>query len=142
MVLNCKIDDCEQTPLTKGLCGRHYQNYRKHGKPDGKYIRVKKGATIEERLKNKSQFNSNTGCIEWIGVTNGTGYGKLEINKKTYSAHIISFELFKGNRESGLQVLHTCDNRKCINPDHLFLGTQSDNMFDMHSKGRHSKRKK
>lgn len=137
MSLSCKIIDCQRTYYAKGLCQCHYQNFRKHGKANGKYIRVKKGATMMERLENKSIVNSDNGCREWTGVTNGSGYGKLEINKKTYSAHVISFETYKGEKTNGLQVLHKCDNKKCINPEHLFLGTQSDNMFDMHRKKRH-----
>lgn len=76
------------------------------------------------------------GCWEWKGTIGTRGYGKLG---KTKTPHRFSYEIHKGPITKGKQVCHTCDNRKCVNPDHLFLGSIGDNMRDKTSKGRQAK---
>lgn len=86
---------------------------------------------------------SANGCIEWAGVTlksNGREshrYGRFTKDGKKVLAHRYAYELAHGEIPSGMCVLHRCDNTKCCNPDHLFVGTHQDNMADMKSKGRH-----
>jgi hypothetical protein len=77
------------------------------------------------------------GC--WICTSHSKdreGYPRKKINGKKQNIHRIFYEKYKGPIPQGLHVLHTCDTRACINPDHLFLGTQNDNMHDMAQKGR------
>jgi len=64
------------------------------------------------------------------------GYGQIGLGKKVLLAHRASYITFVGEIAAGLYVCHKCDNRKCFNPSHLFLGTNRDNMLDMISKGR------
>ena len=80
------------------------------------------------------------GCWEWQGKINESGYGSFQERekgkKKDLRAHRESYRIFIGDIPQGLYVLHKCDNPACCNPDHLFLGTHSDNMQDMLKKGR------
>ena len=75
------------------------------------------------------------GCWEWTGATQSKGYGSFSINGKTYNAHRISFAIHNGYMPT-LNVLHSCDNRKCVRPDHLREGTQLENVQDMIERGR------
>lgn len=76
-------------------------------------------------------------CWEWRGAASG-GYGKINVDGKEMLAHRYSYQLHYGLIPDGLWVLHRCDNPPCVNPNHLFLGTNDDNIADMRAKQRHS----
>lgn len=76
------------------------------------------------------------GCWVWSATCFQFGHGRVKIKSKDLKAHRVSWEYHKGPIPDGMFVLHTCDNPPCINPEHLFLGTQLENMRDMHSKNR------
>lgn len=93
-----------------------------------------RNAPLEERF-HKSYFVTPSGCWEWCGFVAQTGYGIISNNSRRLLAHRVSYQLH--HKDPGnLCVLHRCDYRKCVNPDHLFLGTRSDNNFDKEMKGR------
>lgn len=77
-----------------------------------------------------------SGCLDWTGAT-GYGYGRIKVNGKLHLPHRLIFQLHNpGLNTDGLDVCHSCDNRKCCNVDHLFLGTRRDNMQDCKNKNR------
>lgn len=88
----------------------------------------------EEQLE--AYVVTESGCWNWTKSVSMDGYGKLKRNGITLRAHRVFYEAHVGPIMDGLHVLHRCDNPLCVNPEHLFLGTRSDNMQDMNQKGR------
>jgi hypothetical protein len=98
-----------------------------------------KGILIKDPIKRFWKFvdkRSTDECWEWTGRKSYKGYGRMKIACKHIQAHRFSYELFIGKIPKGICVCHTCDNPPCVNPNHLFLGTNLDNVHDRDRKGR------
>ncbi len=96
--------------------------------------------TLEEQLWSRTKKNPETGCIEWTGPVNSTGYGWITRNGKTRGAHVWAYESGHGAVPQGKFVCHHCDNPRCCNPDHHYAGDLSTNANDMYARNRHSRR--
>jgi hypothetical protein len=96
---------------------------------------------VRIRLLSKAEPITSTGCLEWQASKSGDGYGRFWFEGRMQNAHRISLELHTGERiPDGMMVLHRCDNKTCINPEHLTIGTHADNMRDRHAKRRFSRK--
>lgn len=92
-----------------------------------------------DRFNAKYQ-KDESGCWIWIASCAGMGYGQIKLpgERRQIYAHRLSYLIHKGPLPEGKQICHTCDNPKCVNPDHLFVGTSQDNHDDMTKKKRHT----
>ena len=104
-------------------------------------------AAVERRLMAKVYPEPNSGCWLWDGGINAQGYGLISVGGRSISTHRTAYRLFIGEIPAGVGhhgicVCHRCDVPACVNPAHLFLGTQKANIADMYSKGRRGQKAK
>jgi len=110
--------------------------------PSGVYVRKVFGPRLSLAERFWPKVQKSDGCWIWLGKTN-KGYGVVIVRSHrvaTYlGAHRVAWELAHGPIGDGLCVCHRCDNPQCVRPDHLFLGSNADNLADMRAKGRHAR---
>lgn len=132
----CSAKDCHRKRYARGLCEKHWDRKCAGRHPEW---RSKYEKTLDERLGEKVELIPFSTCHWWTGSLNHNGYGQIKANGVNTRAHRVAYRLFVGPIPIGLQILHSCDNRSCVNPDHLFIGTNADNNRDMCKKGRQPK---
>lgn len=113
--------------------GKSWQELTGIGAPREKKEKVRR--TLLEEWESRVEREPNSGCWLWTGNTRPDGYGLICVDGRLERAHRVGYELFKGPLGK-LDALHKCDNPPCVNPDHLFAGTDLDNVRDMDAKGR------
>ncbi len=135
----CDADDCDNIAHARGWCNRHYLRWMTHGDPLGGGSKCYENP--EESFEARTMWEPNSGCLIWLGSVNNGGYGNIWVNGKNIRCHRYSWTRTNGKIPPQMYVLHKCDNRLCVNPHHLFLGTHQDNMDDRDAKGRGDKPK-
>lgn len=120
---------------------RQKQREGRKGKKHTKESRKKMSLARKGKIKNTPEdfwdkCHKSEGCWEWAGSRNRDGYGWFCFNGKTQGTHRLAWQLTHGSIPKGMSVLHKCDNPPCVNPDHLFIGTQGDNIRDAFSKNK------
>lgn len=107
------------------------------GKKFERHFRLQHYCDLKCRLMANVVAPSPDSCWEWNAAKHKSGYGEFRWNDNFYRAHRVSYEVHKGEIPQKKHVCHTCDNPPCVNPSHLFLGSDKDNLLDMAKKGRH-----
>lgn len=127
----CCAPNCCEPARCGGKCIAHYQRFRRYNGFD-----LPPKPTARERFEEKCQPIPELGCWAWTHFKRPDGYGEMTYKGRARYAQKVAWDLFRGPIPKNLHVLHTCDNRWCVNPDHLFLGTNRDNVNDKLAKGR------
>lgn len=138
----CKVPNCQNDKIfAKGWCCSHYKHWWKYGDPlaggTPKRFSVLRSADVITRFWAQTIVNGE--CREFLQLRSPNrknSYGTFKANGKRYAAHRFIWEVVRGPIPAGKQLNHTCDNTKCVRIDHLWLGTQSENIKDAYRKGR------
>lgn len=149
----CSVSGCDNKYRSIGLCSTHWKINKKYGTPTpvcwcGEFVQTNAGNrgasmlcsshTLWQRFWSYVDICDENQCWEWIGSRTEAGYGIIWWEGKLTYAHRLSVGFDTDNMHL-LQANHHCDNPPCVNPKHLYIGTQQDNMIDKVSRNRHKK---
>ena len=129
-----KCIKCESNVIARGLCRNHYMQERRAGT-----LLPKTKEQSSLYILNRTSVSDN-GCWEWK-QSKFNGYGRLVRDGRSWPAHAYSYIVFVGPIPKGKQINHKCHNRCCVNPSHLYAGTQKENVRDMNLSGRRNQAK-
>lgn len=134
---DCTVEGCSNPIKTKslGLCSKHYMRVYRHGD-----VSAFRPNALSDTDRFMALVEKDGDCWMWTGTITNAGYGRFWLRGKNVSAHRASIVLFGEGIELGQCALHKCDTRKCVNPDHLYVGTHKENMRDRQVRGRAGKK--
>ncbi len=135
----CIVENCERSRMHKDskLCNFHHIRFLRGEELIATPKKIRHEGTLEERFHQKYTVDETTGCWLWNAGKQSDSYGTIQNGRQNLLAHRVSYQIHYGDIPDGLCVCHVCDIRNCVNPEHLFLGTDQDNADDKMEKGRH-----
>lgn len=120
---SCAFEGCGQPRRARGYCAGHYQQLMK-GRPLSKFVR-----TLPPAERFWEYVTKTSGCWQWNGAKNNSGYGTFNVSRgEHWTAHRYSYSLLVGKIPAGMVLDHQCFNKSCVNPAHLTLCTQKQNL--------------
>lgn len=138
----CGCKGCDNPVLAMGMCNKHWRRNKLYGSPFAvqNWSGLLRGLPVEQRMARQTRKMAN-GCWEWKGGIDADGYGRIRatlFDIPYKKAHRVAWVLEnKRPIPKDMVVCHSCDNPRCVNPAHLWLGSQEENQLDKISKGRH-----
>lgn len=133
----CSMGDCGKPHLAKGLCAMHYGRRRRGSAMDAPA--EERFSAPEEAFEARTMPVTETSCQLWFGAITKQGYGKISIDGRSKLAHRYAWEESRGPIPDGMFVDHMCHTPPCVNPDHLRLATNSQNLQNRSGAARGSK---
>lgn len=127
----CSIEGCERAHCARGWCSLHWSRWSRFG--DVNHVPTRSLPFVDRFW---AKVDRSGDCWVWTAYRNRNGYGQFWFNRSLHLAHRVSWILTNGSIPDGLCVLHQCDNPPCVNPAHLWVGTQVENIADRDAKGR------
>lgn len=135
----CSVEGCEKVPRKRGWCYMHYQRWNRHGSTTV-ILRTPSDVPVWDKILLRGWTEVpgplDTPCWWYDGTHEKHGYGNVRLHGRIVKTHRVSYEHFVGPIPDGLIVRHRCDVRICLNPDHLEVGTNADNVRDRDERGR------
>lgn len=126
----CGIEGCTRPHKSRGMCATHHSRWYRTGSPEGGRPRLPRAATPIERFGYRVRVTPH--CWEWLGALGDSGYGTFGVSSgRSVQAHRFAYESFVGPIPEGALVDHRCRNRGCVNPQHLRLATNKQNMENL-----------
>lgn len=136
LISACSVAGCTGKFSAKTYCRKHYRNFCLYGDPVKSLRKSGVGPTVEDRFWARvDKLSSPRGCWEWRGPVSSNGYGIIRVNGKSVGAHRAAW-YYSYSEWPYPMLRHACDNRICVNPSHLTVGTHKENMQDLTNRNR------